>query len=204
MTDIKKVADAAVEEAKKIAADSDGWNTEMGGAGEPAILEAKKFEGSDLNCYRVKGTVDRPPKFYADKMWSWKSDEWKKFATDVEKWEIKKSDGDNDRVLYQINKLPWPIWNRDFGMVMSLREFDGNYILVYKTIESDLTPKDEKNFVRGNVIVSFYLFEKGDKEGTTKVTRALHVDPAGNIPTKVINASAKSTFNVIKMLNDLK
>merc|ERR1711879_862961 len=67
--------------------------------------------------------------------------------------------------------------------------------------EEKKVPVVSKN-VRANVLLSGFIFAPAG-EGKSTLTRIIHVDPAGNIPSSVVNVTAKATHEVISSFNKL-
>jgi len=153
-----------------------------------------------LAIYRVKGELNHPPKHVIETLWSWGESEWQA-CDDIETWRKKADINDNLRIVYQVNKLPWPLWNRDFSLLMHRREDEGRHFLLFCSVEHPDIPNEEANKrQRAQVSISAFIMEP-QGENKTKLTRILHVDPAGNIPKKIVNSHAKKVHDVIEDLN---
>ena len=191
----------AIKEALAVAKETDGWKVSDESNG--AKLDLKAVPGSSINAARVKGTVRASPEKLADLMFGWAEADWKKWSPDIESWGVVEQVSDDTRVVRQVNKLSWPLWNRETVFFVAKRKLeDGSYIIVVKSVDHDKAPKQDDKFVRAKILISFFLFEPIEG-GHSNVTRVLHVDPAGNIPTAVINANIKSTHAVIESFNKL-
>eukprot|EP01088_Endostelium_zonatum_P002996 TRINITY_DN1395_c0_g1_i1.p1 TRINITY_DN1395_c0_g1~~TRINITY_DN1395_c0_g1_i1.p1 ORF type:complete len:207 (-),score=47.14 TRINITY_DN1395_c0_g1_i1:65-685(-) len=192
---------AAVTQAKEYAENASGWSVVNDKDG--AVLDSKQIAGSDINAFRVKGNVRASPEKLIDLVWSWGESDWKKWASDIESWQVLETPNENTRIIHQVNKLSWPLWSRDVVFLCSRQSLDnGAKLLVLKSVENSKAPPQKDKYVRANILTSFFLFEPIEG-GHSKVTRVLHVDPAGNIPTSVVNASAKATHGVIDSFNKL-
>eukprot|EP01098_Paradermamoeba_levis_P007339 TRINITY_DN3026_c0_g1_i1.p1 TRINITY_DN3026_c0_g1~~TRINITY_DN3026_c0_g1_i1.p1 ORF type:complete len:198 (-),score=74.63 TRINITY_DN3026_c0_g1_i1:58-651(-) len=181
-------ADKIFAEVLHLAGETEGWKVTKDGNG--AVLSEKGVEGSALNMFRVVAVVPHPPKKVIDTLWSWGLAEWKEYDPDVKEWRVVQQIDDNTRVLYQVNSLPWPLWARDTCLTQARREKDGTFALLLKSTSHADAPEKPKDYVRAQVLTSAFIFapEGADK---TKFIRIVHVDPSGNIPSSVVNSSAK-------------
>ena len=192
---------AAIKNAQEYASGKEGWKVDIDKDG--AVLESRAVTGSALNAYRVKGVVNATPQKCIDLLWGWGEADWKKWSPDIESWQVLETPSESTRIIHQVNKLTWPLWSRDVVILMTKQKLDnGAEVLILKSVENSKAPPQTDKYVRAQIITSFFLFEPVEG-GKSQVTRALHVDPAGNIPTAVINASAKGTHAVIEQFNKL-
>lgn len=137
-------------------------------------------------------------------------------------WEIVDEVDENTRVVRQVNKLSWPLSNRDMALASGRVEANGTHALIFRSVEHEKVlasinstcvravgrvcvelsqrsygaiesadgdfglhqvPVVSKN-VRANVLLSGFIFAPAG-EGKSTLTRIIHVDPAGNIPSSV-------------------
>jgi len=145
----------------------------------------------------VKG---KSPKELADMMGSFTMTEWKVMDSDILDWSVVET-GDDYRVYYQENNLPWPLWHRTTVYVQYLIEEDGTYYWVGVSTTHPDKPDEPKKFVRATITISVYAFEP-HSDGS-KVTRLLHVNPQGNIPAGVVNSLSSALINIPKKLTTM-
>jgi len=179
---------------KQILGEKEGWNKIY--EGEDTIVTDKKSSECPINCVKAWGLVNGSAKDLCEKVWSWKYEDHLKLDSNLLKWEIVEQLNENHRILYQVNKLVFPLYSRDMSVVQSKYEENGSYYVILKSINHPKTPEDPKNFVRANIIISAYCFEP-QESGKTLVSRVVLVDPCGNIPTMFVNAQAKGCNVVI-------
>jgi hypothetical protein len=196
---LKEQVANAVALAKTLMKETDGWTVskEEGNT----VLSVKTCPGSSVNCARAVGPVKGKPEELIEKLWAFRKAEWQKWSDDVEEWNIIDEVDENTRVVYQVNKLPWPIWNRDACFAQAKGEDSGVHYLISFSVEHEKAPRQDQKYVRASVIIGVYAFEAdGD---VTKATRIIHLDPAGNIPSSLVNSKTSSVFQVIEQLNSL-
>eukprot|EP01121_Diplochlamys_sp_Union-15-3_P009955 TRINITY_DN273_c0_g1_i1.p1 TRINITY_DN273_c0_g1~~TRINITY_DN273_c0_g1_i1.p1 ORF type:complete len:205 (+),score=43.29 TRINITY_DN273_c0_g1_i1:70-684(+) len=186
-----------LEAAKKFGAEVDGWTQSHDANG--VIGAWKTITGSSISCYRATGTVNAPPEKVIDELWGRREAEWKKYDDGIQKWEIKEQIDANTRIVYQDNKLGFPLSNRDMVMIQGRFHEGDTYYLVFKSIDYSGAPATSDK-VRATVTISAWIFAPAEA-GKTKATRILHVDPAGNIPSMVVNSQAKKIYEFSAQLN---
>jgi len=193
------VAKEAFEFYKKLQTRTD-W-TLVKQESDGAILHSTVLEGEPINCFRAVGEIaGKTPKEMADLMGNFGLTEWKIMDSDVLDWSVLEQ-GENHRVYYQENNLPWPLWHRTVVYVLSLIEEDGAYYWVGQSTTHPDKPEEPSKFVRANVTIGLYGFQP--TEGGCRVVRVLHVNPSGNIPSSVVNSLSATLINVPKKLANL-
>ncbi|KAL6057197.1 hypothetical protein QOT17_015637 [Balamuthia mandrillaris] len=175
---------------KEMVAETSGWTEEKNEGG--AVLYSREVSGSPLRCYKVVSDINATPKELAELLYGFKFEEWNKMDSNVTAWRVVEEIDDKNKVIHQVNKLPWPLWARDVCIICSFVEENGTYYLVYVSVDHPQAPRDDSQYVRADLQLSGYVFApSADGQGTT-MTRVIHLDAAGNIPSSVINSSAKS------------
>lgn len=115
----------------------------------------------------------------------------KEYDPDCLRWEAKES-GPNKRIVYQLNKLGWPLWPRSFVSLWWKVELEDRTCFYYAATTDSDWPEKPTEDVRGTV--TFSVLELIDEGLTqTRVTRLLHLDPAthmGSIPAAIVNMMA--------------
>lgn len=164
------------------------------------ILTERIFlKGSDIACFRSSSFIKADPTDAANFLLEIyeRESEMKKYYKDVSNYEVVTQIDDMTRICYQINQLPWPLYPRDFVYLQSVKQDDGEIWIYMYSVECDQKPRQDK-YVRGTVNISAYGFIT-ENDGC-RVYRLIHVDPAGQIPTAVINNYANETGTMIKAL----
>jgi len=196
MTDYNKVALDNLQEVKNMINDQNGW-TKLYAENDTEIFE-KTIPGNSINCFKAVGMVDSTPEKLVDFLWSADESRWKTIDDTLVNWRIVEQLDSNHLIITQVNKLPWPLWSRDMVMVRAKFEENGTYYTCLRSVEHPKVPLDTANYVRANVLLSSFVFEPVN--GKTKLTRLLLIDPAGNIPSAVVNTNAKGSNSVILWL----
>merc|ERR1712093_246997 len=188
MTDLSAyvtAAEKAFEQAKQLLSDN-GWTPRKQGDG--CTLEERELPGEPIKAFKVEGIINRPVKECGDKLWNFRQAEWQKLDSDCELFNVVE-EGDDLRLVYQLNKIPWPLWQRDVSVLWRRIEEDGAFYFVATSIDNPKVPEYKDKYVRATLTFSLIaLVPEGDSK--TKFTRVLHVNPAGNIPAAFVNASA--------------
>jgi len=197
MTDYKKVALDNFEEIKNLLQGDRTW-TKILDENSTEIFETS-IPPNPIGCFRAVGIVDGAPEKLFDVLWNARDDTWKKIDDSLTIWKIVEELDENNRILYQVNKLPWPLWARDCCMTQSKFVDNGSYNLCLRSVTHPKAPLDEANYVRAQVLISLFRIEPAG-EGKSKVTRMILVDPCGVIPTPVINMNAKRCNAIILWL----
>jgi hypothetical protein len=112
----------------------------------------------------------------------------KEYDPDCIHWDFKPIDP-RHRIVHQINKLGWPLWNRSFVSLWWRVELEDRTLFYHAGTTDPSYPESPTGDVRGTVIFSVIeLMDIGLTQ--TRVTRMSHLDPAGSIPSPVVNAAA--------------
>ena len=159
------------------------------------LLEKKEFpEICPTPRYKLNSIIDKNTQDLINKIWCADYDSSKRDDCDIIDWEIVES-GDDCKVIRQTNKMPWPIWTRE-SVVAQVKIVDDNitWIISY-SIDHELVPIDEANYVRTGVYMSVYGFE--NCENATKVYKVVQINPAGSIPVSVVNMYAGKLANAV-------
>eukprot|EP01124_Arcella_intermedia_P024595 TRINITY_DN417_c0_g1_i1.p1 TRINITY_DN417_c0_g1~~TRINITY_DN417_c0_g1_i1.p1 ORF type:complete len:202 (-),score=12.16 TRINITY_DN417_c0_g1_i1:90-695(-) len=193
--------DQHIAEVKEIWKSTTGWvethNT-------PNVVGSKREQpGTPLETYRAVGYLDTDPKTALETLWSWGPAEWKAYDANMLVWEAKEVH-ENHKIIYQVNKLTWPVSNRDMAMFQIRHEDNGAFFLF---LTSQGVPQDQypvaEGAVRCSINISAFIFEPTGEEGKCKFTRLVNVDPAGSIPTMVINWQAGNIYNAVADMNKI-
>jgi hypothetical protein len=170
---------------------------------EEITIERKPIPGSNIDCFRAHGIVKAEQKELADIIWNKYNniDNIKAFDFDISDYRIINNIDDCTRICYQVNNLPWPLWPRESVYLQTRIPRDNAiYIYMYSIDSNDILQQPDK-FVRANINISAYILTPCDFG--CMVYRIVHIDPAGSIPTSLINSYANKTGNMIKHLQTI-
>lgn len=157
----------------------------------------KFFEDSNIACFSSNGLIKADTNKLSNFVWNVFSSEenMKKYDPNIVKYEVVQNIDDNTRICHQINSLPWPIWPRELVFLQSkVVEPDGTYIYMY-SLDTEKVPKQTDKYVRATINISAFAFKA--QQNNTLVYRLGHIDPAGMIPTAIINNYGDKTRNMI-------
>eukprot|EP01120_Amphizonella_sp_Union-15-10_P006088 TRINITY_DN1900_c0_g1_i1.p1 TRINITY_DN1900_c0_g1~~TRINITY_DN1900_c0_g1_i1.p1 ORF type:complete len:236 (-),score=50.51 TRINITY_DN1900_c0_g1_i1:44-664(-) len=194
------IVQEATKNALALVLENSGWTEKFKDG--TTVGSSKAFPPSPIECYRVSGIVNASPSRLADIIWSRTKEDWQIVDDAVVEWEIKQQIDDNTRIVYQVNKLTWPLWSRDLVYVQSRAVQGDTHVIAAKSIQYEPIPEYKDKYVRAELNVSAFVFAPGPEDGKTLASRIIHVDPAGSIPTAVVNATAKKVFKFIDSLNE--
>jgi len=162
-------------------------------------LSEKVMEGSSINCLRYSRLINLEPDAAAALLWGWEHKDWLVVSPDLVTWEKDQIDADT-RLVYQVNKVPWPLQSREVVVVAKKFEKDGTHYLVYKSVESPKFPKSNK-YVRAKAVRSAFIFKK--ENGQTRVIRFMQIEPGGVIPSGIVNSISRGMIDkVMSFLNN--
>jgi START domain len=117
--------------------------------------------------------------------------------------ELVERDGPNKVVIYLVLHLPWPVAARDFVFRRTRSEEQASGIITYTlTALPDRLPP-VKGMIRVRSIESIWRF-KSLSNGRTELFFQQHTDPAGSVPSSIINQLAAQTpYNTLKNFRKL-
>jgi hypothetical protein len=154
---------------------------------------------SDLACFRSYGMVDAKMEKITDFLWDAYSSEkqMQEADPDIVCYQIVEQIDDNNRICYQHNKLPWPLWPRELLYLQSKIINDTESTILMYSIDSDKI-KGNKKCTRAIINISAFIIEQ--KEEGCMIYRVAHIDPCGLIPKGVVNRQAGKTADRIKQM----
>jgi len=154
-------------------------------------------EVAGIACVKASGIVDANAKELCDFIWNiYETSDLKKYDPEAESYNIIERYDENTRLCRQVNKLPWPLWPREMLYLRSKKVNDNEHWIFMFSVDSDEIPEQTDKYVRARINISAYGFIPiNDKQ--TKVYRVMHLDPAGSIPTSVINSYSQKTLTMI-------
>jgi hypothetical protein len=162
------------------------------------LLQKKDFpEVCSTSCFRVSTHIKKPMNGLVDNIRLSTEETEKQDDPDVLEWSVIET-GSNYRVIRQVNKMQWPIWNREVLYVENyLREAEDTISIVAYSIDHNLVPVQSNQYVRPILHMSVYRFLECTDGKTTHVTKITHMDPGGYIPASVVNMYADRMANTI-------
>lgn len=90
-------------------------------------------------------------------------------------------------VTYQTYDMPWPVKDRDFVWEVDVKQDEKGYLLTLTDLSSTYTGPTNDGLIRGRMVSGFYrLIPRG--EGRTLVVSSHEIDPAGRLPSWLINS----------------
>ena len=187
----KLIAKELLEKAKKMINETD-WTFYSNN--QDIKLETKMYPNCPVPCFRANGFVNAE----THKVFNVANENNSEVDADILEFKLEKYDDDTN-IVKQVNKLPWPLWSRKaLTALTKIVEDNGNcWIIGHSTPDS----KDETDkYVTVNVHMSVFGFIP--ENYGTRVWRITHIDPAGYIPTYVINSNAeKFSHAILEMKN---
>lgn len=97
-----------------------------------------------------------------------------------------------NRVEYNHTSVPWPFQDRDFlySVDIKMSRNPNTMILRMRNTEDSAYPPKE-GVVRGKLVYCYYYMTEVEPGKATKVAVEMSIDPMGNIPKWLVNASSK-------------
>uniref|UniRef100_A0A7S0ZL62 START domain-containing protein n=1 Tax=Timspurckia oligopyrenoides TaxID=708627 RepID=A0A7S0ZL62_9RHOD len=187
---------------KSLAVSTDGWevHTKASASNGGVLMEYQDgLNDSPERCYRLFGqNPNKSPHELCDLLWSWGKNEWNREG-DVLDWVIYK---ESPRMLYQRNKLPWPVADRDF--VMEIGRFTdlntkGQFLAMKSVIDEEKAPRSDGT-VRANAILSAFYFMPHDSGTGSTIIRIAQIDSQGSIPSAIKKMAASAQIKSIQGL----
>lgn len=161
----------------------DKWNTLSEDNG---IITQEINVGQALTCGRAYGIISGQFDNIVQSVWDIYTDieSMLKLDPDVIEFEVMQNFDEDTRLIRHVNKLPWPMWPREFVYIQH-RVYvnpDTAYIYMYSC---DGHPENPDKYVRGNICISAFSFK--NSELGIFVYRSGLIDPCGNIPVSIVN-----------------
>lgn len=106
------------------------------------------------------------------------------WQADLESVKVLERTSPGQQIFYIVSKVPWPLKNRD--LVLKFRKEENKDVLLYE-IESVLEKEPlKKEYVRIEEAAGFWRF-KPLNDIEYQITYQFFADPAGNIPSSLVN-----------------
>jgi len=123
---------------------------------------------------------------------------WQMYDPDLAEWDVLGSVNEDVRIIWQVNKLGFPISNRELVLLQIRFDRDGLSGIAYKSLPDDEVFAPESSHVRSTAIVNGFIFEEDNSK--TYATRIIQIDPNGQLPSKVVNYFATGCYKFSKDL----
>ncbi len=155
------------------------------------VVHRRKVEGFDLHEFRGRGVIDAPlPRVLGVLGDAPRRVEWMERC--VESWEVEKI-GETGQIAYNRTKATWPVSDRDV-VVKGDTVFDVERREVRVTFQDarhrKVPPKD--GVVRIGFLRGHWLLRPYDGGKHTWIEYQAHADPAGSLPSFVVNMVSKT------------
>ena len=195
MTDYQQIANNALHRAKQMEYGSDfRWLPYKNKDG--TNMESSIIPGDSFSAYKIRGIVrDVTPTIFAEEMWKFEETDWKQIIAEVYQFKVIESLDWHPRskICYQINKIPFPLWNRDTVALWTLFNEEDDYWAIATSIDYETIPQYPKKYVRNILYLSSYHFSPSG-DGGTEITRLMHINPMGHIPPAIVRLGASRLF----------
>lgn len=160
-------------------------------------LESKNIKVCSIPHYRAIRKSKKPAQTWIDRVWKVDESIVKSDDKDALSWTIIE-EGNNWRIVRQVNNMMWPIWSRELVFFQGMFERNGCYYLVMYSVNHANAPLKPKEFVRAHMHTNVYRFE--ERDGYTHASKTTNVDPCGNIPVSLVT---RYTDKLTHMLNKI-
>eukprot|EP00005_Dracoamoeba_jomungandri_P012086 CAMPEP_0174263864 /NCGR_PEP_ID=MMETSP0439-20130205/20430_1 /TAXON_ID=0 /ORGANISM="Stereomyxa ramosa, Strain Chinc5" /LENGTH=223 /DNA_ID=CAMNT_0015349475 /DNA_START=28 /DNA_END=696 /DNA_ORIENTATION=- len=202
MDNYAELANNAFEKAKHFKdVDLNEWTVEKDSNGS-IMYSLENKEDSPFAVYRVEAEIpDKTPSELVDRLWEFEEEEWQQLDSAVKTFEkVEELDfTERAKVVYQVNKVPFPLWNRDTVALWTVFNEDPAYYCVATSCTHPDKPEYPKQYVRNTLVIGMFCFEPSE-EGGTKATRIIQIDPQGNIPVSLVSLTATKIHAVLERL----
>jgi len=133
------------------------------------------------------GTIKTTPTKLTDFFLNADLETRKKITPNLSLYKIIKEFEPGIHLLHYVYKAPFPVKSRDFCLKRFVHSRNSDILICgVSIVDDDLPPV--KKYIRGEVLMSGYLFESISKE-ETQITSIIYIDPKGWIPNFVVKAS---------------
>ncbi len=166
----------------------DPWQLRQSKGGIP--IYTRKVAGSPILEYKATVTINVP----MSQAISLFEDE-----KQIPRWyfqcvhsELVETDGPNQKIIYLVLHMPWPVASRDFVFKRSRTDDAADKMITYTLTALPTRLAPVKGLVRVKSIESIWRF-KSISPNQTEFYFQQHTDPAGSIPYSIINQLAVQT-----------
>jgi hypothetical protein len=152
---------------------------------------------TDFSCFKVETVLNKPVDELVSKVWDVTEDTVKLNDPEISSWcELEK--GSNWKVCHQFNSVPMPLYTREFLFTQVKFEEELTTWLVATSIKEHTAKKSAPYWsVRAIIHMSVWAFTPLSAN-QTKVTRIVHVDPAGLIPVGLVDSTIGKHVKIIE------
>jgi hypothetical protein len=159
------------------------------------LVEARPVEGSNVVELRLTTTTTRTVKSLCDAAFG--TGKFDPAEPDLKSRKIVEEHED-ERVTYEQISPP-VVANRDYAVRARRVRGDDGSCRMFFTAANELAPKSPDGWVRIEKLSGVWQFEP--VEGKTRITYVIHSDPAGAIPTFMVEGSRRTiALKWVKML----
>lgn len=179
------------------ALESDAWTLEK--EGDRIALYTSEVEGSPFLAVKVTATIKAPMGKVLDILGDGNGcSEWRAMCKSSE---IVKAVSDQERYIYMVLNLPWPISDRDLVMhSVAVTDTEAKSVTVKLNTSSDSHP--DQDYVRAESNGHYTVVATGDE--IVKFTWVMHTDLRGKLSPGMINPQlSSSTLKDVKSLMEL-
>jgi len=179
--------------------DSNEWLTQSE-SNDGIKIETHKYNNSDILCVKANSIVNSQPEKLCDYLWTMKKDLVKYHDPAMTEFDIIYY-SDDVKILRQVNKIVYPIKDREIVYFVHKIYKNGGIWLVNFSINHENCPENNK-YVRATLNFSIVGFveekEKEKEHRKTMVYTIIHMEPNGHIPSFIINMYYWKTAYYIK------
>jgi len=181
--------------------DEPGWEEY---ASEGNFVASRKYIDGGAIAIKVELFVDRPPKAFADYLFSQAAEAAHRHQPDLIESSVIARHIDENTIILHDKILPQgPVSAREIYIFSSKNQLDeeGNKFAITSVSPAGL-PTTE-GYVQATVNFSLYLFETvGGDANKTKFTVVNSIDPKGSIPQLIVNSVAGKRAYYFKAITD--
>ena len=164
-------------------------------------LYTKTVPESPIQAVKCTGIVNIKPQVLIDKLFTQSFEQWKKLDDALLTREVIETLDENNQLVLQTSHLPWPLWPRELAMLVTRRTRPaGGAVLTLASVQHDKMPEKPKEFVRGNMAFSAFLAVP-EGEDKSRLYRIAVLDPAGSLPTALVNAKIHAVRTLFPLVN---
>mmetsp|Transcript_17807 Transcript_17807/g.45316 ORF Transcript_17807/g.45316 Transcript_17807/m.45316 type:complete len:160 (+) Transcript_17807:74-553(+) len=96
------------------------WDWQADTSADGISIMKHDYPDSSIAAFYGEQVVDGNARKFGDILWNGDLAMYKRWDSKCLDWRVVEQLNDDSRVEYTLQELPWPVWNRDFGMVLKL------------------------------------------------------------------------------------
>jgi len=156
-----------------------------------------------LHLVKSQGVLEVPIQKCFDLVNETSMESRKKWDQDLAFYDVKEQITDKIMLTHVGFTAPMPVASRDFCAIRCTTQIDGNYYFFGCSVIHSSIPEDATGtYVRGTIHISgFYM--KPEDENHTFIANVTQVDPAGWIPTWVVNLGKTKALTRLENMRDV-